>query len=255
MDFPVYKKCAINTFMENILDRLFRPVARLAIAKGLRFAEVAESLRRSYIDVARDLAGPDANVSKLSMMTGLQRRDVTRLLESQVSAEPKTPDQLPRLVARWLAQFDGAPLPQHGPDASFDALARSIRKDVHPRSMLDALIAAGTVSVYAGEVNLLKKAHVPLEGSDEQIRYLGENIGDHLATAVGNVLGDTPAYDLAVHYNGLSVEAVKELEELWRIRMGPVLRELNARALEFQENENGPARFRGGGYFRLEVEE
>ena len=79
--------------------------------------------------------------------------------------------------------------------------------------------------------------------------------GDHLATAVGNVLGDSPGYDLAVHYDGLSVEAVRALEEVWRLRMEPVLQELNAKALEYQEKENGPARFRGGGYFHVEIEE
>lgn len=241
--------------MPDVFDRLFRPIARFAIAKGLRFADVADRMRRAYLHSATELTGSDVTVSRLSMMTGLQRRDISRLLENPVSSEQKLPDQLPRLVAHWLAHFDGAPLPQHGPAGSFAALAKSIHKDVHPRSMLDALVAAGTAVVDAGEVRLLKKAHVPLEGSDAQIDYLGHNVGDHLATAVGNVLGDEPAYDLAVHYNGLSVEAVKELEALWRARMDPVLQELNAKALEYQEKESGPARFRGGGYFRVEIEE
>jgi hypothetical protein len=241
--------------MNEVYDRLLRPLARLSIAKGLRFAQVAERMRRAYIDVAIEISGSKATVSSLSVMTGLQRRDVSRLMENTDDTEQKPPDQLPRLVAHWLAHCDGAPLPQHGLTGSFDALAKTIRKDVHPRSMLDALVAAGTVAVNAGEVRLLKKAHVPLEGSEAQIHYLGQNVGDHLATAVGNVLGDSPGYDLAVHYDGLSVEAVRALEEVWRLRMEPVLQELNAKALEYQEKENGPARFRGGGYFHVEIEE
>jgi len=241
--------------MNDMLDRLLRPLARLAIAKGLRYADMAESMRRSYIDVAVKNSGSNTTVSGLSVMTGLQRRDVSRLLENPNNSERKPPDHLPQLVAQWLARFDGAPLPQHGADGSFDALAKSIRKDIHPRSMLDALVAAGTVAAQAGEVSLLKNAHVPLEGSEAQIQYLGQNVGDHLATAVGNVLGDPTAYDLAVHYNGLNVESVHALENLWRARMEPVLRELNAKALEYQTNENGPARFRAGGYFHLESEE
>jgi len=241
--------------MNDLYDRLLRPLARLSIAKGLRYAHVAERLRRAYINVAQEIAGPKATVSSLSVMTGLQRRDVSGLLERTDEALPKPPDQLSRLVAHWLAHFDGTPLLQHGSVGSFDALAKTIRKDVHPKSMLDALIAAGTVAVDEGEVRLLKKAHVPLEGSEAQISYLGQNVGDHLATAVGNVLGDPSGYDLAVHYNGLSVEAAQALEKLWRARMEPVLQELNAKALEYQNKENGPARFRGGGYFHLEVEE
>ncbi|MCL6282693.1 DUF6502 family protein [Ruegeria sp. 2012CJ41-6] len=216
---------------------------------------MAERLRRAYVEVAVELAGANVTVSRLSVMTGLQRRDVARLLESQDSLETKRPDQLSRLVAVWLANYDGTPLPQHGSSASSDALAKSIRKDVHPKSMLDALIEVGTVAIDGPKVRLLRNAHVPLEGSDAQIRYLGQNVGDHLATAVGNVLGDPPAYDLAVHYDGLSIEAARALEELWRARMGPVLQEVNAKALEYQVRENGPARFRGGGYFHVETDE
>lgn len=238
--------------MKAVLNHLLKPLARLAIAKGVRFADMAEHMKRAYVDVARDLAKPKAPVSRISVMTGLQRRDIARLL-----AEPEPPKQRPdalsKLVALWLARFKGAPLPHHGTE-SFDALAREIRRDVHPRSMLDELVAAGTVAAEAGEVRLLKTAHVPLQGSEAQIEYLGKNVGDHLAVAVGNVLGEPPAFERAVHYNGLSTEAVQALEALWRAEMERVLQVVNARALELQTQEQGPARFRAGGYFRGENE-
>ena len=120
--------------------------------------------------------------------------------------------------------------------------------------MLNELISAGTVEVNSDIVQLLKAAHVPLKGSEAQIQYLGKNVGDHLSVAVGNILGDPAAFELAVHYDGLSIDAVTELKALWRAQMEPVLHDINARALELQQQESGPARFRGGGYFRVEVE-
>ena len=238
--------------MRIALESILRPLARLAIAKGIRFADVSERLRRAYFDAAVDVAGENATSSNLSVMTGLQRRDVTRLLKSNDQIDIAAPNPLSRLVALWLVEFDGAPLPQHGSLESFDALARQIRKDIHPRTLLDRLVASGTVGIEGTEVRLLKKAHVPLEGSDEQIRYLGQNVGDHLAAAVGNVLGDPPSFDLAVHYDGLSDDSVSEPQTLWRERMTPVLEELNAKASEYQNQEPGPVRFRAGGYFRVE---
>ena len=119
--------------MNSVLDHLFRPLARLAIAKGLRFADMAERLKRAYVHVARESAEPNASVSRLSVMTGLQRRDVTRLLEDSEKLDEIRPNALARLVALWLARFNGAPLPHHGAEGSFDALARSIRKDIHPK--------------------------------------------------------------------------------------------------------------------------
>lgn len=237
------------------LDRLFKPLARLAIAKELRFADVAERLRRAYVDVALEIAGPNATVSRVSVMTGLQRRDVSRLIESREAPMESRPDAYSRIVAIWLSEFDGASLPQHGPEGSFDAIARQVRRDIHPKTLLDALIAAGTAGASDGQVNLLRSAHVPLQGSDAQIDYLGKNVGDHLTVAVDNVLGTRPSFDLAVHYSDLSPQAAVELETMWRERMTTVLQDLNARASELQSQEDGPVRIRGGGYFRVETEE
>lgn len=247
--FPVKKKCAQCTFMIHMaLDLIFRPLARLAIAKGVRFADASERLRRAYFHAAVQGEGSDVTDSKLSVLTGLQRRDVARLRAEPDEPDPR-PDPLSRLVALWLAEFEGAPLTRSGPDISFDALARRIRKDIHPRTTLDALVAAGTVAVEGDVVRLLKHAHVPLEGSDGQVRYLGQNVGDHLSVAVGNVLGDPPSFDLAVHYDGLSDTAIEALREQWRAQMNAVLQDVNARARDLQKHSPGSKRFRAGGYF------
>ncbi len=240
--------------MKSALIYLLRPLARLALAKGVRFTDMAEHMKRAYVDVAIDSAKPKAPVSRISVMTGLQRRDIARLLVAPEYSEQKRPDALSKLVALWLARFKGEALPHHGETDSFDALAREIRRDVHPRSLLDELVAAGTVDADAGQVRLLKAAHVPLKGSEAQIDYLGKNVGDHLAVAVGNVLGDRPTFERAVHYNGLSTEAVQKLEALWQAEMEQVLLVMNARALALQAQQKGAARFRAGGYFRGEVE-
>ncbi|NOR61658.1 MAG: hypothetical protein GQ535_04075, partial [Rhodobacteraceae bacterium] len=59
--------------MKSTLIHLLRPLARLALAKGVRFADMAEHMKRAYVDVALDSAKPKAPVSRISVMTGLQR--------------------------------------------------------------------------------------------------------------------------------------------------------------------------------------
>jgi len=233
----------------HVLDQLFRPLARLAIARSVRFADAAERLRRAYLTAAVQRAGKDATDSQLSVLTGLQRRDIARLRQLGEADVSLTPDPLSRLVARWLAENDGEPLPRKG-ERSFDALARAMRKDIHPRTSLDALLAAGTVVLDGDTVHLVKRAYVPTEGSAEHLRYLADNVGDHLSVAVGNVLGDPSQFELAVHYDGLSAEAVDALHAMWRARMTATLQEVNARARDLQETSAGVARFRAGGYFK-----
>ncbi|MEO0485160.1 MAG: DUF6502 family protein [Pseudomonadota bacterium] len=239
--------------MNSALSRILRPLARLAVARGARFTDVAELLRRAFLTAAQQVAGPEANVSRLSVLSGLQRRDVARLLEADEPPAPR-PNPLSQLVAAWLAKHGGAPLPHHGAEGSFDALARSVRKDVHPKAQLSALLAAGTAELRGEEVHLLRRAHVPEAGSAEQLAYLGANVGDHLAAAVGNVVDGRDSFDLAVHYNGLSAEAVAELDALWRAQVGPALQALNTRATELRAQAPGSERFRAGGYFHSETE-
>lgn len=238
--------------MLSTLDLILRPIARLAIAKGQRFADVSEQLRRAFLMEARTAAGASATVSQLAIVTSLQRRDFKRLLDAAPITVPTSSDPLSKLVALWLADHSGDPLNQHGDAPSFDALARKVRKDVHPRTLLDRLEETGTAQITDDMVHLLKPAYVPLEGSEAQLRYLSENVGDHLATAVGNVLGDPEAFDLAVHYDGLSLTAIEELETLWRARMDAVLQEVNQMAAAHQNSQPGALRFRAGGYFRKE---
>jgi len=39
------------------------------------------------------------------------------------------------------------PLPRSGPGPSFESLTQGVRHDVHPRTLLDTLLAAGTVAL------------------------------------------------------------------------------------------------------------
>ena len=207
------------------------------MAQGLRFADVAERMRRAFFDQALAEAGGQATDSKISVKTGLQRRDVARLRAAD-SPAPPAPDARAQLIALWLARNGGAPLPARG-DGSFDALAWEVRRDVHPSSLRDALQEAGAIQIDGDRVELLRRAHVPLTGSEAQLDYLARNVGDHLDVAVGNVMGEGPSFDLAVHYDGLDEAAARQLQDLWRARMAPVLEELNTRAAALQQSAPG----------------
>lgn len=239
--------------MITLLDALLAPIARLAVARGLLFTQVSERLKLQYLRGAERLAGGDKppTDSRISVMTGLQRRDIARL--RQMPADPVPPvNPLARLVAQWLALHGGRPLPRSG-DGSFDALAAQIRKDVHPKTLLEQLVAAGTVEVKGEEVTLCTASYQPLPGSDDQLAYLTANGGDYLAAATANVLtAPAPFFERAVHYNQLSPQAVDTLDAAFRERQAKLLQDINDMAARLQDTSPGQARFRAGGYFYSE---
>lgn len=246
--------------MPDDFDPLLAPLARLMVARGVTFPDLAERLKGHYLRAAQDRAEAEGKMtqSRLSVMTGLQRRDIARL--DAFDVKPPRPNPLTRLVARWRTDPAYAPggtplpLPRTGPAPSFEALGRSLRQDVHPRTFLDALEAAGTARVDGDTVTLVETAYVPQGGSAEQLAYLAENAGDHLAAAAANVLGRTPPFfERAMHYSRLTPDQAAALSAQFGRAQMALLEELS-RTAEAMQAENGDhadqacTRIRAGGY-------
>ncbi len=224
------------------------------VAKGIGFPDATEAMKRLYIQAAKDLsAGEKLTDSRLSIMTGLQRRDVARLRDEPTETSVATNPQA-RLVTLWQtdqAYKNKKELPRKGPAPSFEALARQVRKDVHPRTVFELLLMADTVSYDAEKdtVKLEQSSYQPMAGSDEQLEYLAYNIGDHAEAAVQNVLSDKPVFfERALHYDGLTKGDASILELKFRARIMELLITLRDEAEEMRQENEGTHRFRAGGY-------
>ncbi len=247
----IVKKYVYYAHVNDLLTHIFLPIARLAIGRGLGFRDLTDPLKRAFLRAASETVQGRATDSRLALMTGLQRRDVVRLRD--VGVAPRAPSAPARVVAAWLAHHgeDGPrSLPRSGPAPSFEALARAVRQDVHPRSLLDLLLAAGTVTLDDQDrVHLVARAYAPGGGSPEQLAYLADNLSDHGAAAVANVLSDAGFFDRALHYDGLTDAQVAALSAAFAAEQMDLLRRFNDRAAALQsEDGTGPARIRFGGY-------
>ena len=244
--------------MLNLLDPLFAAFARLTVARGILFPDLIERLKLHYIDAAKEMAEGKITDSRLSVLTGLQRRDIVRLRDMPPKGERS--NHLARLVALWqtdptYAAFGTTKdLPKNGPAPSFEDLAWIVRRDVHPRTMLDALTATGTVcaSEDGHSVRLIKTSYQPLAGSEDQLGYLARNFGDHLDAATENVLGHTPPhFERAVHYTELSLAQIAEIKLDYEAGQMALFQDLSKKAATMKKEapEGANMRFRAGGYF------
>jgi hypothetical protein len=218
---------AQDATLSKTLGRLLGPLARLCLANGVAFAAVEELLKQAFVHEAGALqpgAPLHGTASRISTATGLTRREVTRLIKSGTPARSTKPPIGTELFARWTTDpkyqgVDGAPwaLKRQGPAPSFEALAKSITRDVHPRSMLDELVRLGLVQ-YDEEldsVSLTRSEFVPSGDSRQMFDLLGDNVGDHLDAAVANVLHDGRRHlEQAVFADELSAESIKALRPL-----------------------------------------
>lgn len=186
----------------DAVGALLRPLARLAVARGVTYPVLEQALKTALVEAAREAHADlpaQRSVSRISTTLGMNRREVTRWVhEGPAAAAPRaTPAQ--DLFARWrsdpsLRGPQGQPLglPRTGPAPSFESLARSVTLNVHPRSLLDELCRLGLTHFDAetDTVELRAEAFVPRGDAAAMLGFVADNVGDHLSAAVENVLGD-----------------------------------------------------------------
>ncbi|HEX7441148.1 MAG TPA: DUF6502 family protein, partial [Caldimonas sp.] len=129
------------------------PLARLAIAQGVTYAQIYELVKAAFVQagLAAHAGVPmHRSVSRVSAATGLNRREVSRLMQPAAAEPPKRRSPATEVFTRWvsdptLRRNGAAPklLPRQGPAPSFESLAQSVTRDVHPRSLLEELSRLG----------------------------------------------------------------------------------------------------------------
>ncbi len=245
------------TLIVAMLRRMLRPLVRFLVSRQVQYPLVSRLLKSLFIEVATSdfsLEGKRLTVSRLSLLTGIHRREVKRIQEQGAPGEAPTPSAITlaaQIVARWTGQApwideEGRPRPlrrqtEEGDAPSFARLVNSVSVDIHPRSVLDEWIRLGIASIDAdGAVVLNSEAFVPSRGFEEKAHYVGLNLRDHLAAAAGNLDSDeSPFLERSVHYGSLPADAVEELSALARevgqqalVRVNERARELKRLALE-----------------------
>ena len=235
--------------LQTALAGLMSSVAQLGVARGLPYAAVEEMLRLAFVQsAARAHPGLQEHrkVSRISTTTGINRREVTRLVQQQL--EPAPPPRARSLAsevfAHWRTQapYRGAdgeplPLPRQGAAPSFETLAQAVTRDVHPRSLLDELLRLNLArwDETQDTVTLERATFVARGDVARQIGFLGDNVGDHLRAAVDNVLnaGEGLHFEQAVFADGLSAASIASVRPAvhaqWQALLAALVPALEAR--------------------------
>jgi len=181
---------------------LLKPLVRLLLAHGVTYPRLCETLKSVFIEEARRGADQRAGRltdSYLAVTTGIHRKDIRRLAGDQAQARANAADAHHGLASavftRWLsdpAYCDAAgqprPLARNG-ERGFEEMVKTVSTDVHPRTVLNELVRLELASVEGDLVHPRVNAFVPNPDTAQMLQYLGDNLHDHAAAAVRNVLG------------------------------------------------------------------
>lgn len=240
------------------LQHVMRPLVRLMLKKGVTYTRFADLLKEIFVDVAErefrldDTAPTD---SRISLLTGVHRKDVRRLRAKAAGQDVALPEIISfgaHLVSVWLNNSPfcaqpGRPLPlarlaSMGGECSFDALVAQVSKDIRARVVLDEWLRLGVVRIDDQDcVHLETMAFIPQKGFDEKAAYFRHNLHDHACAAVHNLTeAGEPFFERSVHYDSLSPAAACQLREAVQAEGMQMLIGFNQLAAELEERDVPP---------------
>jgi len=209
------------------LRRVLKPLIRLMISYGFQYQTFCDLVKWTYIHIAEEefkLNKKDQTDSRISLLTGVHRRDIHRL-RKESSAESSLPihaSMSAKLLAIWSGNekyidSQGIPIPlprtaSKGSEHSFEDLVGSVSKDYRARVVLEEWVNQGIATIDEDDyVHLVTDAFAAPKGIEEKSFYFGQNIHDHLAASVQNLSSDNPPFmERCVYYSKLTAESVKE---------------------------------------------
>lgn len=237
----------------DAIAELLEAVSGLALREGIKLQTLIDLTKQSMVRAAVDLLAAgraldqvEISDSRLSVMTGVHRKDLRVLRSPQPGPAVRQKNLAAEVYARWMSDpvyltKRGKPrvLPRQAPQAdapSFERLVTSISSDVHPRAVLDELRRLSIVQIQqpADTVRIVASAFLPAADRAALLRFLAANAADHLRAGQANLDSAGTAFlEQAVFSDRLSQASADQFNRLTRrvwedsfATLMPALREL-----------------------------
>ncbi|MDH3587919.1 MAG: DUF6502 family protein [Gammaproteobacteria bacterium] len=183
-------------------QRLMRPIVAMLLRSGITWKEFADLSRTVFVRVATEgygRKGRPTNVSRVAILTGLSRREVTRQRKLLDADDQMSSDSQISVAARVLSGWyqdpdflggDGNPvdLRRTGPHPSFESLLKRYSGDIPPVALSKELLGVGAIREQSdGTLSAQSRYYMPLQlDSNAVLRAgsvwhdLGETINHNL---------------------------------------------------------------------------
>ena len=257
-----------SSAITNMMKQILRPLVRLLLRNGVAFADFSAVARRIFVEVANDdfgLPGRKQSVSRISILTGVNRKEVKRLLEESPTNEQaqKENNRAARVVSGWMRDNDfrlksgkAKALRWGDPDSEggFEALVKRYSGDMTARAVLDELMRVGAVEFNKDKstVTLTANGYIPAASNDELLRLSGNSINDLLKTIDHNLNTETGAtrLQLSVAYDDVPDNGVELFRSFSREKSLELLHHLDEFLATHDRSVNpsteGKGRYRTG---------
>jgi hypothetical protein len=209
----------MSTTKDTVLSacrHLMAPIVGILLRNGVTYKELASLCKQLYVQVATKefgIRGRDTNLSRIAILTGIDRKEAARIKEELKSndesdASQQGQDRMSRVLSGWhqdpdFINADGTPrpLPFEGEIPSFLHLSKRYGGDMPAVTLLkefkrcEVVIADDT-----GMLTPVKRYYIPSQSDPGALLRAGSVINDLGSTLYHNLYKAEPQKNKPLHF-------------------------------------------------------
>jgi len=250
-----------QNFIRDSLLAMLQPIAKLCLSRGIHFQDFVELAKRAFVRAANkelEKSSRLPSVIKISVMTGLQRPEVNRLLE--VSEQISSKDFVVRVVGQWSSDkrflSSGKPkkLPTDGLNSPFARLVKTVSKDLNPHTVRFELERLGLIEVRSGIARLISPTYVTSGDTRETLRLGARDVSDLIESLSENAFcaHEVPNLQARTEYDNVPDYALAKIRN-WFLEEGTKLHAKARAYLSKFDRDISPSATKGEGKNRVVI--
>lgn len=202
-----------DSFLHSCVKMMGRPLAQFCVSRGIKFQDFVEISKSNFVSVAESKLRSEAREvsnSRVSIMTGLQRPEVKRLLGSDEAKE--STDVITRIVGQWErdkrfvdSKRRPRPLEATSKSSDFAKLVKVVSKDLNPHTVKYEMERLGLIKVEGRYAHLLQREYIAKGNPGQTIRFGAEDARDLLYAVEENafISSETPNLHVRTQYDNI----------------------------------------------------
>ena len=190
-----------RSVLRNACRTILKPIASFLMKCGMTYREFADISKSAFVEVASEeygIKGRPTNVSRVSLLTGISRKEVKRqrdLLEQEESIPSSKTTDATRVLSGWHQDADfldeqGEPrdLPIDGDGATFAELCARYAGDIAASTLLKELKRVGAVEEKAdGRLRAIRRYYMPTQFDPQWIMNAG-SVFENVSWGIGAMM-------------------------------------------------------------------
>lgn len=247
--------------LTRAVTSILRPLVRLLLKQGIAFDALSDQLKLLYVEVAETefaIPGKKQTVSRISTITGLTRKEVTKARSNgamDLGTGTQQYNRAARVISGWVRDKEfcnknGKPkdLNIDTGESNFAALVKKYSGDIPYRAIADELIRVGAIEkLDNNSLKLVKHAYIPVKNVDEKLNILGTDVSDLINTIYKNIYNENgnSLFQRKVAYDAVPYSSINKIKSIIQDKAQKCLEDIDKILVKHDSDLNKKIKIKG----------